>query len=361
MNFRIATLLPLVIAGLVAMAVFSSGLTAYRAWEARRSSLSFLEANQIAQLLLRSGGQWASERGLTNTALKAPEPISPERLAEIAKLRAGADQAFDTAIRLWKQRPELNAAQPAIDVAERTFKSVQQLRAQVDANLAKPADQRVPDVVNGWVPAVINLVDVAATKLRLAVESLSIPPNAALTQYLNVRHLAAMMAELAGQERAFLAGTIASRNKLSGDGVRRISELRGGVRLAWETLLPIGRRADAPDSIQRAVAAVEGSYFGSYDKISRSGDHRRRDRRLSDQQQGFFCAGDDGHRRDPPARHRHQHDRGRGLRNRGAGQSAEPAGVRRAADCMLCARHDRLPGGVVEDRLASFLPYVRHE
>ncbi|MGT2441181.1 methyl-accepting chemotaxis protein [Bradyrhizobium betae] len=267
MNFRIATLLPLVIAGLVAMAVFSSGLTAYRAWEARRSSLSFLEANQIAQLLLRSGGQWASERGLTNTALKAPEPISPERLAEIAKLRAGADQAFDTAIRLWKQRPELNAAQPAIDVAERTFKSVQQLRAQVDANLAKPADQRVPDVVNGWVPAVINLVDVAATKLRLAVESLSIPPNAALTQYLNVRHLAAMMAELAGQERAFLAGTIASRNKLSGDGVRRISELRGGVRLAWETLLPIGRRADAPDSIQRAVAAVEGSYFGSYDKI----------------------------------------------------------------------------------------------
>lgn len=267
MNLRIATVLPLVIGGLVAMAIVSSGLTAYRAWEARRNSLSFLEANQIAQSLLRSGGQWASERGLTNTALKAPEPISPERRADIMKFRSAADEAFETAIRSLKQMPGLSAARSSIDDAEQTFRAAQELRVRADQDLAKPAAQRDPEVVNGWMPAFIKLVDVSATRLRMTVESLSIPPNAALTQYVNVRHLAAMMAEQAGQERAFLSGLIAARGKLSSEGIRRISDVRGRVRLAWETLLPIAHRADAPESLRSAVSAVESSYFGSYDRI----------------------------------------------------------------------------------------------
>ena len=267
MNFRIATVLPVVIAGLVVMAVLSSGLTAYRAFQVRQGSLSFLETNQIALLLLRSGGQWASERGLTNTALKAPEPISADRHADIVKFRAAADDAFGNAIRLMKQMPDLDTARPSIDEAERTLRLVQDLRARADENLAKPAAQRDAQVVNGWVPALVKLVDVGATKLRLKLESLSIPPNAILTQYVNVRHQAAMMAEQAGQERAFLAGTIASRSKLSSEGVRRISEARGQVRLAWETLLPVLQRADTPNPVRNAVSAVENSYFGNFDKI----------------------------------------------------------------------------------------------
>ncbi len=94
MNLKIGTVLALIVSVLAMMAVASAGLAAYEAFGRRQESEAFLKVNQISQLLLRSAGQWALERGLTNAALKSPDALPAERRVEIVKKREAADQAF---------------------------------------------------------------------------------------------------------------------------------------------------------------------------------------------------------------------------------------------------------------------------
>jgi len=254
--------LPLIISALAMMAVTSAGFAAYEAFGRRQDSEAFLKVNQISQLLLRSAGQWALERGLTNVALKSPDPLPAEGRAEIVKKREAADQAFREAAQRLRAVRVIQGKH--ITEVESTFHALEALRGRVDENLSKPATARTPEVVNGFVPAITNLIEVAAIKLRLRLETLTTAPAAALSHLIVLRHLTAQMAENAGRERGFLAGTIGAHAKLTVDDIRRISGFRGQVDLAWQTIAPIGERTGTPQKILDAIAGVETEYFGSY-------------------------------------------------------------------------------------------------
>src|ERR1700712_3286217 len=232
MNFRIATILPLIISVLVLMGVATAGFAAYQAFGRRQDSEAFLKVNQISQLLLQSAGQGALERGMTNTSLKSPDSIPAERRAEISKKRAAADQAFREAAQRLRAVPAMKAGEKQIDDAERAFQAFEAFRATVDENLASPGPGRTAELVEGLVPEITNLIEIAAIKLRLTLETLTTPPTAALSQLVGLRHLTAQMAENAGRERAFLAGIIGAGGKLTADGVRKVSGFRGQVDLA---------------------------------------------------------------------------------------------------------------------------------
>jgi methyl-accepting chemotaxis protein len=268
-NLRIGALLPLIISALALMAMVSAGFAAYQAFGRRQEAEAFLRVNQISQLLLRSAGQWAIERGLTNTVLKSPDALPAERRADIVKRRETADQAFRDAMPRLRALPAMKAAEKHIDAAESAFQKFESFRSKVDENLAKPGTGRVPEVVESLVPTITNLIDLAAVKLRLTMETLTTPPTAALSQLVVFRHLTAQMAEYAGRERALLAGTIGARAKLTADGIARISGFRGQVDLAWGTISPVSQRAGAPARIVDAIAGVEKEYFQSYGEVRR--------------------------------------------------------------------------------------------
>lgn len=267
MTLRIRTLLPLIISALAIMAVASSGFSAYQAFGRRQDSEAFLKVNQISQLLLRSAGQWAVERGLTNAALKSPDMPSAELRGEIVKRREAADQAFREAAQQLRAVPAMKAAERQIAEAESTFYAFEAFRSKVDENLAKSGAARTADFVEGFVPTMTNLIEVSAIKLRLTLETLTTPPTAALSQLVGLRHLTAQMAEYAGRERAFLAGIIGTRGKLTADGIRRISGFRGQVDLAWGTIAPMGQRADVSMKISDAISSVQKEYFQTYGQI----------------------------------------------------------------------------------------------
>ena len=267
MNLRIRTILPLIISALALLLVVSAGLTAYDAIGRRQDTQAFLKVNQISQLLLHSAGQWAIERGMTNASLKSSEVPSPERRAEIVKLRAAADQAFRDAVQRLGAVPAMKAGEKDIADAERVFREFEAFRAKVDENLARPGAERTSEIVQGFFPALTNLILVAGNRLRLTLETLNSPPSVALAQLVGLRHLTAQMAENAGRERGFLGGIIGARSKLATEGARTVAGFRGQVELAWETILPIRRRADAPAKIVAAIAGVESEYFGKYGEV----------------------------------------------------------------------------------------------
>jgi HAMP domain-containing protein len=204
------------------------------------------------------------ERGMTNAALKSPDPLAADRRTEIAKLRTSPDQAFRDAVLRLRAVGELKAAGPRIDEAEGALRSVEDLRRKVDENLARPAAARDAEVVNGLVPALTGLIDVAANRLRITLETRTNPPSAALSRLVGVRHLAAEMAEKAGRERAILAAAVGSSSKLSVEELGRIAALRGNVELAWATIAPIAERADVPRDVAETIKGVEQEYFRTY-------------------------------------------------------------------------------------------------
>ena len=117
----------------------------------------------------------------------------------------------------------MKGAEKHIVEAETEFQRFQAVRNKVDENLGKPVTARDSELLETFVPTVTHLIEIAAIELRLRLETLTTPPTAALSQLVAIRHLAAQMAENAGRERAFLAGTIGAHAKIGGDGVRRIA------------------------------------------------------------------------------------------------------------------------------------------
>jgi methyl-accepting chemotaxis protein len=266
-NLRIRTILPLIISALALLLVVSAGLTAYDAMGRRQDSQAFLKVNQISQLLLQSAGQWAIERGMTNASLKSSDVPSPERRAEIVKLRASADQAFRDAVQRLSTIPAMKAGEKDIADAQRVFREFEAFRAKVDENLAKPGAERTPEIVQGFFPGLTNLILVAGNKLRLTLETLNRPSSVALAQLVGLRHLTAQMAENAGRERGFLGGIIGARSKLVTESARTVAGFRGQVELAWETIVPIRQRTDISAKIVAAIAGVDSEYFGKYGEI----------------------------------------------------------------------------------------------
>ena len=147
MNLRIGTVLPLIIAALAIMGVVSAGLAAYDALGRRQDSEAFLKVNQISQLLLRSAGQWAVERGLTNAPLKSPDALPAELRPQIAETRQAADRAFSEAAQLLRGNPAMKSAESKISEAESAFQGFVGFRTRLDENLPKRGSERSPDVV----------------------------------------------------------------------------------------------------------------------------------------------------------------------------------------------------------------------
>ncbi|WP_369725824.1 methyl-accepting chemotaxis protein [Bradyrhizobium sp. LLZ17] len=263
-HVRIGTVLPAIITALALLGLASAGFIAYQAIIKRQESEAFLRVNGAARLLLRSAGQWAIERGLTNVALKSPDAVTSERRTEIEKARATADEAFRAAVLDIRAIPEMAAGQKQITEAQTRFEALRLLRETVDGNLSHPRGERASDVVDGFVPAITDAIDVAGNRLRLTLETLTSPPVAKLAQLTGLRHLAAQMAEYAGRERALLAGAIGARAQLGTEGFQRLSALRAKVELAWDTVLPVRLRSDLPAEVGDAISEVEKIYFVLY-------------------------------------------------------------------------------------------------
>ena len=162
--------------------------------------------------------------------------------------------------------PQMRDGQPAIAEARRAFAAVQELRARVDADLAKSAAERRAEVVAGLVPAITGLIE-KTNQLRLTLETLTRPPAAQLVQLITLRHLAAEMAEYAGRERARLAAIVGTRQKMSDQDFRILATGRGHIELAWNSIAVLRVRPDAPKPLVAAVDAVEKSYFGDYETL----------------------------------------------------------------------------------------------
>jgi methyl-accepting chemotaxis protein len=266
---RIRIVLPGIVSILALLLLVVATQAAFEALERRAESEAFVDVNGTASLLLKSAGDWAVERGLVNAALNAHDAVSAASRDEIQRRRSAADQALRDALHSLKKFPQMRNGQQAIGDAERAFAAAQEIRSEADQAIGKGVSERRPETSEAWVPTITSLID-AVSRLRLTLETLTRAPAAQLVQLINLRHLAAEMAEHAGRERARLVATVGNRRKLTESELRAISEARGHVDLAWNAIAVLRAREDISQKLNAAIDAVERDYFGAY------GDLRKR-------------------------------------------------------------------------------------
>src|ERR1700722_57255 len=246
-----------------------SGIILHDAVGVYRNNTDFLAANQGDEALLGAAAQLAVERGQCNAPLHAPDAMPAAKHDEVLTTRVAADADFAEAIRQLAALPQMAGSRDAIGKFEAGYRSLGELRGKVDANPAKPAAERTGEVVDNWAPATTALI-AQATYLRLALEAMIPAPGAELTQLVELRHLAAEMAEQAGPERFIIGGNLAQRKPLSRGQIALLSEHHGHVQLGWDVFVAYGLRPDLGAATREAIAAVDSEYIKKLEELRRA-------------------------------------------------------------------------------------------
>jgi methyl-accepting chemotaxis protein len=263
---KLRSLLLSVVSALAVSVTVTTGVGTYQAFGQRQAAIAFLAVNEAAELLIKSAGDWAVERGLTNAPLNAIDPVAADRRAQIAERRQIADRAFKAGLERARQIPEMAGAQPMLSEAEQAFRAFEQFRRRVDDALAKPESAREPEVVKSFVPMITKLIGIAQD-LRLVMETQARAPEANLVQLVQVRHLVAEMAENAGRQRAVLGGVIAAGEAMPIKQIGWVAQAHGRVLAGWDVVRVLRNRADTPTEVGAAIDTVEQEYFKKYDQL----------------------------------------------------------------------------------------------
>lgn len=263
---KIRVILPLLVSILVIAMIGLASQAGYEAWLKRQAAENFVKTNAISSLFLKSTATWALERGTTNKTLAAGESASSETREQIAQLRKTADQSFADAIERLKDVPEMNNNRDLVVEAEKASQSLSDLRRRADTEMSKPETERDAAVVKEFASAATALID-KTTTIRLAMETLVRPAVTNTAQLVTLRHMASIMTEYAGRNRARLTGIIEEKRVMKNDDIAALSLGRGNVEFAWSNIRALRARADTPPELTSAINDVEKDYFGTYNEL----------------------------------------------------------------------------------------------
>ncbi len=260
----------LIVGVLVALLTAMSGVMAFKAWRYWTAAQEQQIANAYSAKLLDAAEQLAVERGLTYVALEGPGPIAGDA-------RRALDEARGAVDRTWKQ--VLAVRTRAIRILGNEHDAIGSLEARLaearqaaDRMLANPQSERMPKASAHWFSIVTGIIDEISDRyavLRTAIGEGQADEN--LKRSLRLQDFAWRASELAGRERALIAGAIAARARPEPALVEKIAHLNSQLELIWELIdelapQPAGNaRAGAEGDLGSLVAAARSMFSGDFE------------------------------------------------------------------------------------------------
>jgi methyl-accepting chemotaxis protein len=261
----------LLVAAVSLLALFGLGISGYVLRNAsldRATASDAASVNEIADLLLESAGQWARERGATNLALNAADPIADAQKTAIANFRRLGDQPFEHASRRLTTRHFANKEQ-MIAGAQRAYEQLTALRTRADGELVKPANSREQAVVSQWAPTITGLIT-ASQALRVAAAMEEDDIESRLSSLQSLKHFLWIMSEFLGRERAVVAGLVASGKPMSSQEISNLATFRGRLEGAWDYVQAYAAKSSAPPSVVAGTDRVRESVFRRFEETRKA-------------------------------------------------------------------------------------------
>jgi methyl-accepting chemotaxis protein len=261
-RLSLRTLLFTVVAALAFLLVATSLQQSISALGQRSAVQSIGRANDTADLLLAAAGNWAIERGRTNTAMSSAQAISSQERAAIDELRRAGDAAFEQAL----QRIDATGEAPGeLRSARAALLEVEEVRRRVDGELARSIGRDVG--VGGMAVAALTGLIEESQALRLAADFRIDSPEARISELQRVKHFAWVVSEFAGRERAGIGAVLASNAPLSAERLEQLARFRGQLELAWSFVDAYANTEAAPAEVKQAARTVRESFFRDFQAV----------------------------------------------------------------------------------------------
>lgn len=259
----------LAITGILGITVITlAGDMALRMLHQRQLADAGREINEISDLLLKSAGAWAVERGATSTGLNGENPADEGLHTTIEAQRRTADTSFKAAIERIRNHDAATYAQ-LIGTAEQSFASVEALRRSADGDLSRPKSARDQNLAKAFPANITSLIE-KAQALRRKLELELDTAEARMAHLQQMKDSIWVMSEFSGRERAAFGAAIAQGQPLSGEQMQILSQYRGRVELAWETIQMIASKPSTPQDVRAAISTVSTVFFDRFGATRKS-------------------------------------------------------------------------------------------
>lgn len=235
-SLSLRKLLFFVVGTLSILVMVLSGMSAFDAWDQRAIAEEVVEDNELTDSLLTAGRLLIEERDITATVLQTIEKGATGR--NLSESRGRADDILRKAIRALRSGHtdhSFGNKNRVLGEMERLSGQLGQHRATVDEALRKVIDKRDPAVLQSWNGAMTTL-DNATRALWLAASRGANHADAVTGNFSQLKQFAWIIADYAGRERAILAGMIFEDLPMAPQQLRVLSDYRGRVELAWDSL-----------------------------------------------------------------------------------------------------------------------------
>ncbi len=225
-----------------------------------------LEGRALSDDLTAAAGNWAVERGVTNSGLKSVTAAGDALLKKIAARRTAADAAFTRAMAQLESWRAFEGKQEFVEGLKADFAAFQALRTQADAALLLPLEQRDPQLLKDWLPTATRLI-IKSQKAMVAATNYLGEVDPKLGLFLLMRHNTWVMSEFAGRERAIMGGIIGSLRPMTDKQILTLATYRGRVEYAWDEVQLEASQPVIPAEIKAAVAEAGAHYFGRFEEV----------------------------------------------------------------------------------------------
>lgn len=187
-----------------------------------------IQRHELSEKLVRATSCWARERGLTNIAMNASEPVDTDILKEIRREAECGDTAFKEARELFMSHlPRDSMDWARVDMLFKEFKT---LREDINGELGREYSARGKSKSQDWVDFVTGLIaavdDLMPYRTEFSGTDRLEGGRDKLSRFGKVQYGIWKISELAGRERAIIGGVLSYCETVGGDALICDKKLR---------------------------------------------------------------------------------------------------------------------------------------
>lgn len=248
-----------VVITIVIMAAFIIGFAGSNFTDAvdeRAAAWQMAKTDALSSDVIGAGEAWAEGRGLTYMALNDARPVNDELITKIVRAHQRGQEAMDQAIARFDH--DAPGAAQALSSYREAAARYEGIYADAREALTLPRDARPDGIDRQYLEAATDRL-MASQEIRIA----SIGQSGLLME---LKHLAWVMSEYAGRERALVAGKIAANEPIDPLTRAIVIENRGRVLEAWDNISMLVKHSFDDPRLTASMQAGYDHFFTDFDQ-----------------------------------------------------------------------------------------------
>jgi len=237
-------------------------LTGNSTIDAYKRSQAFTEVTKLTTLdkaIFYALANFRNERGNAASALKQDSAKAANSIKQMSESAAAVDKAIADAKAVFATAASQNLSAPVMQVMN-AFDQWVSLRAQIDAELAKPLadrDAKLADTTLDLGQQLLTALEGAATAIEADIRT----SDPSMTPMIQVRSFAWGTRALIGAANLMINTTLATGDAMPAETLAKVNGNEDIAAFAWKQVTVLVSHADTAASVKEAFAAADGSYF----------------------------------------------------------------------------------------------------